>query len=105
MIDFDVELAMVTGQPVRMRSAGCVSADSLHCRPLDHTLSFGDGQREGWISRNQEDADDRDAEFIMKMVESSRIRAEEGSKESWCPVWDGPRDPLARGRSWQRRIP
>lgn len=105
MIDFDVELAMLTGQPVRMRSAGGVSADSLHCRPLDHRLSFGDGQREGWLSRNHKDSDDQDAEFIMKMVESSRIRADEGSKESWCPVWDGPRDPLASGRSWQRSIP
>ncbi|RSL86735.1 hypothetical protein CEP51_002626 [Fusarium floridanum] len=105
MIDFDVELAMLTGQPVRMRSAGGASADSLNCRPLDNTLSFGDGQREGWLSRNHKDSDEQDAEFIMKMVESSRIRAEEGSKESWCPVWDGPRDPLASGRSWQRSIP
>ncbi|KAF5026441.1 hypothetical protein F66182_1474 [Fusarium sp. NRRL 66182] len=96
MIDLDVEMAMLTGQPVRLQSQRRESEEPLGLRPLEHRLNSGDGRRDGWLSSDRDDRDERkDATFIMKMVEGSRARAEEGAKESWCPVWDGPRDPLA----------
>ncbi|KAF4999851.1 hypothetical protein FDECE_11382 [Fusarium decemcellulare] len=104
MIDLDVELAMLTGQPVRIRQDRWGSADSIACRPLDHRLNSGDGRREGWLSQHDSSDECQNTEFIMKMVESSKIRAEEGDQRSWCPVWDGPRDPLASQRSWQASI-
>ncbi|XEU94807.1 hypothetical protein FSHL1_000091 [Fusarium sambucinum] len=105
MIDLDVEMAMLTGQPVRLRSERLSSTESLGLRPLDHRLNSGDGRREGWLSQEQDDQDElQDSKFIMKMVQDSRTRAEEGAKESWCPVWDGPRDPLASHGSWKYSI-
>ncbi|KAJ4135187.1 hypothetical protein NW768_004808 [Fusarium equiseti] len=105
MIDLDVEMAMLTGQPVRLRSERLSSTDSVGLRPLDHRLNSGDGRREGWLSQDQDDQDElQDSKFIMKMVQDSRARAEEGAKESWCPVWDGPRDPLASHGSWKYSI-
>ncbi|KAL6922815.1 hypothetical protein FSST1_000089 [Fusarium sambucinum] len=105
MIDLDVEMAMLTGQPVRLRSERMSSTESLGLRPLDHRLNSGDGIREGWLSQDQDDQDElQDSKFIMKMVQDSRARAEEGAKESWCPVWDGPRDPLASHGSWKYSI-
>ncbi|KAH7262935.1 integral membrane protein [Fusarium tricinctum] len=104
MIDLDVEMAMLTGQPVRLRTERLGSTGS-DIRPLDHRLNSGDGRREGWLSQDQDDQDElQDSKFIMKMVEDSRARAEEGAKESWCPVWDGPRDPLASHGSWKYSI-
>jgi len=101
-IDLDVEMAMLTGQPVRLRSERFSSTESLGLRPLDHRLNSGDGRREGWLSQDQDEL--QDTKFIMKMVQDSRARAEEGAKESWCPVWDGPRDPLASYGSWKYSI-
>ncbi|KAH7243709.1 uncharacterized protein BKA55DRAFT_596070 [Fusarium redolens] len=102
MIDLDVEMAMLTGQPVRLRTGRTASAGSHEVRPLDHRLNSGDGRREGWLSRDQDDQDEvQDSKFIMRMVEESRARADEGAKESWCPVWDGPRDPMASQGSWK----
>lgn len=104
MIDLDVEMAMLTGQPVRLRTERLGSTGS-DIRPLDHRLNSGDGRREGWLSQDQDDQDElQDSKFIMRMVEDSRARAEEGAKESWCPVWDGPRDPLASHGSWKYSI-
>ncbi|KAI6747701.1 hypothetical protein HG531_008243 [Fusarium graminearum] len=101
MIDLDVEMAMLTGQPVQLRSERLSSTESIGLRPLGHRLNSGDGRREGWLSQDQDDQDElHDSKFIMKMVQDSRARAEEGAKESWCPVWDGPRDPLASHGSW-----
>jgi hypothetical protein len=105
MIDLDVEMAMLTGQAVRLRSERLSSTESIGLRPLDHRLNSGDGRREGWLSQDQDDQDElKDSKFIMKMVQDSRARAEEGAKESWCPVWDGPRDPLASHGSWKYSI-
>ncbi|RGP77298.1 hypothetical protein FLONG3_4596 [Fusarium longipes] len=105
MIDLDVEMAMLTGQAVRLRPERLSSAESLGLRPLGHRLNSGDGRREGWLSQDQDDQDElQDSKFIMKMVQDSRARAEEGAKESWCPVWDGPRDPLASHGSWKYSI-
>ncbi|KAM5344694.1 hypothetical protein ACJ41O_010556 [Fusarium nematophilum] len=104
-IDLDVELAMLTGQPVRLRSERLASGDSLSCRPLDHRLNSGDGRREGWLSQDPEDHSEcHNRDFIMQMVESSKMRAAQGAQESWCPVWDGPRDHLDSQRSWGRSI-
>ncbi|CEF84523.1 hypothetical protein FGSG_13487 [Fusarium graminearum PH-1] len=105
MIDLDVEMAMLTGQPVQLRSERLSSTESIGLRPLGHRLNSGDGRREGWLSQDQDDQDElHDSKFIMKMVQDSRARAEEGAKESWCPVWDGPRDPLASHGSWKYSI-
>ncbi|KAF5558422.1 integral membrane protein [Fusarium mexicanum] len=102
MIDLDVEMAMLTGQPVRLRTGRTASAGSHDIRPLDHRLNSGDGQREGWLSQDRDEQDEvQDSKFIMRMVEESRARADEGAKESWCPVWDGPRDPMASQGSWK----
>ncbi|KAF5668086.1 integral membrane protein [Fusarium heterosporum] len=103
MIDLDVEMAMMTGQPVRLRTERLGSTDT-DIRPLDHRLNSGDGRREGWLSQEDDHDELQDSKFIMKMVEDSRARAEEGAKESWCPVWDGPRDPLASHGSWKYSI-
>ncbi|KAF5695951.1 hypothetical protein FGLOB1_13902 [Fusarium globosum] len=102
MIDLDVEMAMLTGQPVRLRTGRTASAGSHDIRPLDHRLNSGDGRREGWLSQNRDEQEEvQDSKFIMRMVEESRARADEGAKESWCPVWDGPRDPMASQGSWK----
>ncbi|KAM5378199.1 hypothetical protein ACJA88_005933 [Fusarium oxysporum] len=102
MIDLDVEMAMLTGQPVRLRTGRTASAGSHDIRPLDHRINSGDGRREGWLSQDQDEQDEvQDSRFIMRMVEESRARADEGAKESWCPVWDGPRDPMASQGSWK----
>ncbi|KAF4435352.1 integral membrane [Fusarium acutatum] len=102
MIDLDVEMAMLTGQPVRLRTERTASAGSHDIRPLDHRLNSGDGRREGWLSKDRDEQDEvQDSKFIMRMVEESRARADEGAKESWCPVWDGPRDPMASQGSWK----
>ncbi|KAF5552453.1 Clock-controlled 8 [Fusarium napiforme] len=102
MIDLDVEMAMLTGQPVRLRTGRTASAGSHDIRPLDHRLNSGDGRREGWLSQDRDEQDEvQDSKFIMRMVEESRARADEGAKESWCPVWDGPRDPMASQGSWK----
>lgn len=101
MIDLDVEMAMLTGQPVRLRTGRTASAGSHDIRPLDHRLNSGDGRREGWLSQNRDEQEVQDSKFIMRMVEESRARADEGAKESWCPVWDGPRDPMASQGSWK----
>ncbi|KAF5628715.1 hypothetical protein F25303_10348 [Fusarium sp. NRRL 25303] len=102
MIDLDVEMAMLTGQPVRLQTGRTASAGSQDIRPLDHRLNSGDGRREGWLSQNRDEQDEvQDSKFIMRMVEESRARADEGAKESWCPVWDGPRDPMATQGSWK----
>ncbi|KAF5562586.1 Clock-controlled 8 [Fusarium phyllophilum] len=102
MIDLDVEMAMLTGQPVRLRTGRTASAGSHDIRPLDHRLNSGDGRREGWLSQGRDEQDEvQDSKFIMRMVEESRARADEGAKESWCPVWDGPRDPMASQGSWK----
>ncbi|SCV53949.1 related to integral membrane protein [Fusarium fujikuroi] len=102
MIDLDVEMAMLTGQPVRLRTGRTASAESHDIRPLDHRLNSGDGRREGWLSQNRDEQEEvQDSKFIMRMVEESRARADEGAQESWCPVWDGPRDPMASQGSWK----
>ncbi|KAI7770549.1 hypothetical protein LZL87_002920 [Fusarium oxysporum] len=102
MIDLDVEMAMLTGQPVRLRTGRTASAGSHDIRPLDHRIDSGDGRREGWLSQDQDKQGEvQDSKFIMRMVEESRARADEGAKESWCPVWDGPRDPMASQGSWK----
>ncbi|KAF0643854.1 hypothetical protein FPSE5266_07137 [Fusarium pseudograminearum] len=51
MIDLDVEMAMLTGQPVRLRSERLSSTESIGLRPLGHRLNSGDGRREGWLSQ------------------------------------------------------
>ncbi|KAF4971533.1 hypothetical protein FZEAL_9817 [Fusarium zealandicum] len=105
MTDLDVEMAMLTGQPLRLQTGRCESVDSLACRPLEHRLNSGDGRREGWLSGDRENSDEcQSPEYMMKMVESSKLQAEQGAKESWCPVWDGPRDPLSSQRSWQPSV-
>ncbi|KAF4949524.1 hypothetical protein FGADI_8821 [Fusarium gaditjirri] len=102
MIDLDVEMAMLTGQPVRLRTGRTASVGSHDIRPLDHRINSGDGRREGWLSQDQDRQDEvQDSKFIMRMVEESRARADEGAKESWCPVWDGPRGPMASQGSWK----
>ncbi|GKU04339.1 unnamed protein product [Fusarium langsethiae] len=58
MIDLDVEMAMLTGQPVRLRSERLSSTESIGLRPLDHRLNSGDGRREGWLSQDQDDQDE-----------------------------------------------
>ncbi|KAI6767569.1 hypothetical protein HG530_005578 [Fusarium avenaceum] len=77
MIDLDVEMAMLTGQPVRLRTERLGSTGS-DIRPLDHRLNSGDGRREGWLSQDQDDQDElQDSKFIMRMVEDSRSWFEE----------------------------
>lgn len=90
----DVELAMLTGQVVSMRTGRHASADSLCCRPLDHRLTSNEGRRDGWLSQDSPDGSDghQDTDFIMRTVEDAKTQTEKGDEESWCPVWDGPKD-------------
>lgn len=90
IINFDMELAMLTGEPMGRRPQRPDNQPTiLPCRSVDSLQ----GRRDGWLSEMRPGGESyQDAEFIMRMVERSRMISEQGPKESWCPVWDGPRD-------------
>ena len=96
MIDLDIELALQTGQAVRMRSDGHASVYSLDVRPLSHRLTSDYGRREGWLAMAQNSPrDHRDAAFIRQLVESSKAQTTQGTSDPWCAIWDGPRTNLS----------
>lgn len=95
--DFDVELAMLTGQPVKLSTRQSESLESVDSHLLRARIDSVDGRQEGWLSRNREALERaHGADYIMNMVERSKILSEQEGRGAWCPVWDGPREHLGK---------
>lgn len=88
VLNIDVELDRIFGRP---RDGEMIE----RCQPITWQLNSDVGRREGWLSTGKgTNGELQDAEFIRKAVERSKLLSLEGPPDSWCPVWDGPRQPI-----------
>lgn len=84
---------MLTGQPVQLAARPSESLESTEPRLVGTRIDSREGREEGWLADDRKSFEkSQGAEFIMKMVERSRMLSDGGAEESRCPVWDGPRE-------------